>query len=146
MARQPQPLLFYASVMEVHVKPSRGGRMQYVSDIYEVSIKTSNGASPVDTFGGDNKKGGLSGFSKGPVHSIITFKSATRVEGAPEFSWIDAVADHQILTLFGFIVGDQNGKRRKYEGMPLTNDETFGLGKPSMNDIQIHCGRPSFSA
>jgi hypothetical protein len=145
MPKQPQPLIFYASIMEVHVKASRGGQLVYVADINEVTIKTSNGAQPVDTFGGDNKKGGLSGFSKGPVHSVLNFKSATRVEGAPEFDWLTAVAEHTLLTLYGFIVGDQNGKRRKYEGMPLTTDENFGLGKPSMNDIQIHCGRPSFT-
>jgi hypothetical protein len=144
MPPQPQPLIFYASIMEVHVRPSRGGRLVYVSDINEVMIKLSNGATGVDTFGADNKRGGLGGFAKGPVHNMLTFKSATRVEQTElEFDWISAVQEHMLLTVQGYIVGDQSGKRRKYEGMPMSLDESFGLGKPSMADIQIHCGRAS---
>ncbi len=138
------PLLYYASTMEVHIKVSRGGKLTYVADINEVDIDLRNNAQAVHTFGADGKRGGLGGFSKGPVETIITFKSATRVEGAPEFDWMDAVINHKYLTLIGFIQGDTSGKRRKYEGMPLTNKETFGLGKPSMADIQLHCGRPDF--
>lgn len=145
MPQQGEPLIFYASTMEVHVKPSRSGRLQYVSDISEVELNMTNGSQPVDTFGAQNKKGGLAGFTKGPVHTIITFKTATRVEGAPEFSWIDAVNGHTILTIKGYIVGDASGKKRTYEGMPLSSQESFGLGKPSMNNIQIHCGPPAFT-
>ncbi len=140
---QSAPLIFYASIMEVHMKPSRGGKLEYVADLIEVEIETSNNAQPVDTFGGNNKKGGLSGFSKGAVHSIIGFKAATRVEGAPDFNWLDVIVNQTILTMFGTIVGDTTGKRRRYEGMALTDKEGFGLSKPSMNDIRMHCGPPS---
>lgn len=142
---QSAPLIFYASIMEVHIKPSRSGRMQYVADIYEVEIETNNGATPVDTFGGNQRKGGLSGFAKGAVHTILGFKSATRVEGTPDFDWLDAIVNHTILTLYGTIVGDTTGRRRRYEGMPLTDKEGFGLSKPSMNDIRIHCGPPTYT-
>lgn len=140
---QGSPLIFYASIMEVHVKPSRGGVLQYVGDINGVTIKTSNGSSPVMTFGAQNKRGGLGGFTKGPVESVITFKSATRIEGTPEFNWLDAIVNHTLLTLKGAILGDTSGKKRTYEGMAITLDEDFGLGKPSAADIQIHCGPPA---
>jgi len=139
---QGDPLIFYASVMHVHVKASRSGRLQYVADINEVTIKTGNGSTPVDTFGAQSKKGGLAGFTRGPVHSVINFKSATRIEGTPEFDWLDAITNYTLLTLKGYIMGDTSGKKRMYEGMPISSDENFGLGKPAMNDIQIHCGPP----
>ena len=146
MAKQPQPMLFFASIMEVHVKASRGGVLYYVGDINKVQLKLANGAQAVDTFGGDNKQGGLSGFSKGSVHTIVTFDSFTRVEQADlEFDWITAVSDQTLLTIIGRIVGDTSGRRRRYEGMPTNLDEDFGLGKPNMNQIGVHCGRPTLT-
>lgn len=139
-----QPLLQYASIMEVHLKPSLGGKLQYVSDLNDVELDISNGSQAVHTFGADEKKGGLGGFSRGAVETIVAFKSATRIEGAPEFDWVDAIVNFKILTLLGYIVGDTSGKRVQLEGMPQTIKQGFGLGKPSMADIRIHCGRPKY--
>jgi hypothetical protein len=142
-SQQSQPLISFASVMQVHVKP-RGGRLQYVADLHNCKLAHAKGNKPVNTFSGNARKGGLAGFSKGPFETVITFETAIRIEGAPQFSFVQSMANDEFLTIYGQIEGDTSGKRVRYEGQILRADWDFGLDKPSNESVTIHCGAPTF--
>jgi hypothetical protein len=142
-SQQSAPLISYASVMQCHIK-ARGGVLSYVADLMDVKLAHESGDKPVNTFCGDAKRGGLSGFSNGPFQTVVTFSTAIRIEGSPQFSFIEAMRNKQTLTIYGQIEGDTTGRRAKYEGRVLRADWDFGLEKPSSQAVTIHCGAPSF--
>ncbi len=128
------PLVTYVSKMEVHLQAD-GGPLVYMGDIMRCRISSKSGDNPVNTFGGAEGKGGLSGFSDGPFESMINFDKAVPRLGE-DFNLLDAMLNHRNVTVRGTV----GTKRREYQGRCLSTEEEFDLTKASTNAVQIHCG------
>lgn len=137
-------LIDFASVMEVHVQVT-GGKFVQLFNLQEVQIQTNPGLTPVDTVGGEDGKVGLAGFALGPVHNMLTFKSALPISTADyDLTWDEVCQGQKNLKIIGYVRGDTNGKRRQYKGRITSAQAAFGIGKTASNDVVIHCGRAKY--
>lgn len=130
------PIVKYVSKMEVHLQ-KEGGPLTYQGEIQRCRISSKSGDNPVETFGGANGKGGLSGFTDGAFSTEITFDRAVPKNGE-DFDLLEVMLNHQNVTLMGTV----GKKRRKYEGRIMTTDEDYDLQKPSSNTCKIMAGEP----
>lgn len=129
-------LVKYVSKMEVHLKAD-GGTLSYEGDIFRVRISHSSGDQPVETFGGNRGRGGISGFTDGSGRAEITFDKAIPRAGRT-FDMLGTMYSHKDVTLYGQV----GNERRKYEGRIMSVDEDYGLNNPSAENTKIVCGEP----